>query len=112
MIGILVITLGSIQRNAGRVLFGEARYGGGFAWMHLNRQRLIGAQHFEQERQLAETTCDFGTQLLRLIFINNIAQRAQITVGTGYARAALRVSPHPQFRHRQSLWVGNAIQLG
>lgn len=50
--------------------FREADLGCRFAQVDLDRQRLIGAQHFKQERQLAKAAGDVGAQLLWLVFID------------------------------------------
>ena len=57
VVRIFIVALGSRQRNSRCILTGKAHFGRTFAGMDLNRQRLIGTQHFEQERQFTKALC-------------------------------------------------------
>src|SRR5471030_534529 len=112
MVRIFVITLCSIECNTGRVLFREANFGSAFAWMNLNGEGLIGAQHFKQKRQFTETLSDFLTELLLQIGADLCAQAYFLTCSILDIRAAFRVRTHPQFGHWLAIGISNTVQMG
>ena len=111
MVWIFIVTLGGGERDAGGVLAGETFFRGLLVGMDLNRERLSGAQHFKQERQLTKAGGNLVAEQGGFIRVNHLAQRTRLAVGRQDLRAALRMRPHPQLRHRQVVRVGNAIQF-
>ncbi|MNP68371.1 hypothetical protein D3C76_1643160 [compost metagenome] len=74
MVGIFIVTLGGIQRNTCRVLFGKARFRGLLVRVNLDGERLIGAQHLKEERQLAKTFGNLCTQQRGFIRVDDLTQ--------------------------------------
>ncbi|MNE37927.1 hypothetical protein D3C80_1318020 [compost metagenome] len=81
MVRIFVVALGSIKGNARCILFRKAQLRRFLVRVNLNRQRLIGAQHFKEERQFAETVSNRISQQCSFIRLNHIAQRAHVAAG-------------------------------
>lgn len=79
--------------------------------MDLNGERLRGAQHFKQERQLTVALRHFFAEQGGFIRVNHLAQRTRLAICRQDLRAALRMRPHPQLCHRLVVRVGDAIQF-
>lgn len=74
MVGILVVTVRGISRDAGGLFARKAGFGGVLIGMYLNGERLGCAQHLKQERQLAKAPGDGIAQLGARIGGDLIAQ--------------------------------------
>ncbi len=111
VVGILVVAIGGLGRDAGGLLLGKARFGLRLARVYLDGEGLLGAQHLEQERQAAKTGLGGFTQyggggalyqgreLLRL-------------PGQHYLGAAVGVGTHPQLGLGFARRIGDAEQGG
>lgn len=111
MVGVLVVTVRGIQRDAGGLLTRKAGFGGALIGMYLDGERLGGAQHLEQKRQLAKAAGDGIAQLSAWIGGDVIAQALLGAVRILHPRAVQRVGPHPQLGHRLVIGVSDAIEV-
>ena len=112
MVRIFVVTFGGIKRDPGSVLFGKTDFRGLLVGVHLDRERLRGAQNFEQERQFAKTLGDFRAKQGCFIAFDRVAQGARRPAIIHNLRAAFGMGAHPQLRHRQVVRVSNPIKFG
>ncbi|MNX72918.1 hypothetical protein D3C86_1042900 [compost metagenome] len=111
MVGVFVVAIGCLGRDAGGLFLGKARFGLGLARVHLDGEGLLGAQHLEQEGQAAEAgdggvpQHGGGGALYQGREFLHISRQ-------GHLGAAVGVGPHPEFRLGFASRIGDAKQGG
>ncbi|MNG86894.1 hypothetical protein D3C79_456830 [compost metagenome] len=93
VVRILVVAIARLEGDASGLFLGETDLGLGLARMHLDGERLLGAQHLEQEGQAGDGRRAQGSDR---IGIDQGCKRLDTTRQRHFG-AAVGVSPHPQF---------------
>ncbi|CHA00545.1 Uncharacterised protein [Salmonella enterica subsp. enterica serovar Typhi] len=111
MVRIFIVPLCGIHGDTRRIFFRETDFGIALIRVHLNRERLRGAQYFKQKRQFAETVGYRFAQHGGFILFDGVTQGDGFAVGGGDSRAAFGMRAHPEFSHWLLLRIGDAIKF-